>query len=418
MSKLTKSFIKSRDGNFATIFALLAFVLAGSASFGVTYTTISHERSELQDNLDASVLAGMSLGYSATDQQRVAAAIAMMSQRTLKFGSSQEASFSVNADTSQFRVFNYTLIGEAKTEVSGLFADLMGNNITTLSVKAVAEKSSTEPVCIHALNPRSAGSIQLYGSASLKSNCVVMADSENPTGIMTWGNTTSAEAKSFGVTGSFKGNFNPTPRIDVFPLKDQYADLPIPRPGACVDVASKLMHVEVELDPGTYCGGLTISPDSVVTLRPGVHIFNDGPLNISANSTLKGEEVVIALVGDNAVINANSGSTMNLTSPVSGEYTNIQFISDRELNGSVYNEEWTTLSSTSLIYDGLMYLPEQGLWLKGGSNIEGRSPTMAMVADQIWVQDDTTMKIVQENARSIKLDDKGAGYRYSARLVE
>jgi hypothetical protein len=51
------------------------------------------------------------------------------------------------------------------------------------------------------------------------------------------------------------------------------------------------------LNPGVYCGGLTIKKGLVV-LNPGLYIFRDGPLYVQAHGTLKGDDVTILFTGN------------------------------------------------------------------------------------------------------------------------
>lgn len=413
-----KAFLSDRSGNFALVASVGALALLGAAGLAVNYYAVSHEKAALQETLDAAVLAGASLGHSASDTQRIATAESFMAQRGYAFGAVRGSEIGLQKQGSVFRIEDVSIVGEATIAVPNLFGDLVGAKEFPVSVMARAGKRSSDPVCLHALNPSLKGSIQLYGNATLVADCVVMANSDNSAGIMTWGMHTSATAGAFGVTGSYSGTFDPEPITDVEPLDDQFAGLPIPVAGPCAEVAPKLSKGVFELDPGTYCGGLAISPGATVALKPGLHIFKDGPLRVSAGSTLTGSEVTLAFVGYDSVLQSDSNSQITLTSPVKGPYANVQFISDRKLNGSWKGEEWATISSSSLVFDGLMYLPEQDVWLKGSSQVSGKSPTMIMVADQIWVQDGSLLAVSRQNARGIDIGDWKVGYRYASRLMQ
>lgn len=318
-----------------------------------------------------------------------------------------------------FSISDKQVTGSATIVVPNFFAGIAGAKNYSVNVEAKATKRSSDPVCFLSMNPELDGAIQLYGTATMEADCAVMANSDDAAGILTWGTKSWAKAKAFGVTGSFKGAFDPVPISDVEPMDDPYKDLPVPVPGDCMDVAAKLMKLNVTLDPGTYCGGLTASPHSTVTLNPGTYIFKDGPLEISANSILSGKEVTLAFVGKDAVFLANANSEVHLTSPIKGTYLNIQFISDRTLKGSWKGEEWTTISSTKIDFDGVMYLPEQDIWIKGDTEFDGRSPTMVVEVDQFWVQDTARLRISQRNDRKIAVDAAADdGFRYAARLYE
>jgi hypothetical protein len=203
-----------------------------------------------------------------------------------------------------------------------------------------------------------------------------------------YGSKSNGRAGQFGVTGGFGGtNWSPQPMVEVEPVDDPYAHLPVPIPGPCVDVASKLMQANVTLEPGTYCGGLDIKADSNVTLSPGIYIMKDGQFNVNSGARVRGEEVMIAFVGADSYLHLLSQADVKLTSPKTGTYKNMQFMSDRVLSKSKHGEEWTTiLGGAKLEFDGVLYLPEQQFWASGNAQetiISGYSPSMIMVTDTI-----------------------------------
>ncbi len=418
MSSVAKRFANDRSGNFTLITSVSALVLLGIAGFAVNTIAMDHEQSALQDSLDGAVLAGAGLGYSATDNQRITEAEKFLSREGYAFGTVDSAGFDTKAKSAVFRVEDKEVVGQATIQVANLFGGIVGQKYYPINVEARAAKRSSDPVCFHALNPSESGAIQLYGNATMEADCPVMANSQSTAGILTWGKKSWAKASDFGVTGSFSGEFTPVPKTDVFPLDDQYAALPVPVPGSCADVADAIKKMDVTLDPGTYCGGLTIRPGATVTLNPGVYVFEDGALEVSAGSVLKGNEVTLAFVGDDAIFLANANSKITLTSPVKGTYKNIQFMSDRTLHGSWKGQEWTTISSSDIAFDGVMYMPEQDIWIKGNTVFRGQSPTMIVTVDQFWIQDGSKITISRRNDRKLDMSDRDDGFRYASRLVE
>jgi hypothetical protein len=96
----------------------------------------------------------------------------------------------------------------------------------------------------------------------------------------------------------------------------------------------------------------------------------------------------------------NGNSVVTLTSPSSGTYMNIQFMSDRTVSQSKKQQEWTTiLGSATLNYQGVMYLPEQQIWAEG--TINATSPSMAILADQVWWQGNQKTTITVANPQNL-----------------
>jgi hypothetical protein len=419
-ARIQESFLCSIRGNFAVNLALLAAPVFGVLSLALTYSAAHLEHSNLQNTLDAAVLAATELGESASPQVRVATAREFVETFGVTYGEANSFRHGAWSGTIDFSSDGVFVEAKASLQVPNMLGAIIGPEFVEVNAASRAVKRDSPPLCLLALHPDAAGSIQIYGNAALKAeNCAVMANSKDKAGISLWGANSFAQAAMFGVSGAYSGdNFKPLPNIDIAAVSDPFLKLPVPEAGACAHVTSKLAKDSFELEPGTYCGGLTIKPHATVVLQPGIHVFKDGPLNIGAHSTLTGENVVIAFVGSNAVLNSDSGAQISLTSPDSGTYKNVQFISDRSYDGKWKGEEWTTVSSSSIAFDGMMYLPEHNIWLKGDSKFRSSSPGMTMVVDQLWLQDASSLTVTKENRRNLPGFDTDRAFKYSARLTD
>ncbi len=416
--KPRKSVLTCRKGNFAITGSIAIMAMFGAVGLALTYTSALLQKTEMQNMLDASVLAGTALGNSATEKKRLATAYAVAGDDPLLFGSNADIDISIRSDGTRFLTNGASVIGTSTTHMPIPMAGLIGQDFLTITVTAKAEKRSSDPVCILALNPTDADSIKIFGNATLRApNCAAMANSTSKEAIRQYGGKSLARTLITGVTGSYSGaNIEPKPIADVEPMDDPYIDVPLPKPGDCMNVAAKLSKKAFVLEPGTYCGGISISPGASVSLKPGIYIIKDGQLSIGAGSTLTGQDVLLAFIGSDSFLYSNSNSVIDLTSPRSGFYKNIQFMSDRELGASRKGGEQATLSSSTLTYDGVMYLPEQDIWIKGGSQIFAKSASMVMVADQFSIQGTSDVFVSHENSSGRQLDGQDLGFKYAARL--
>ena len=82
------------------------------------------------------------------------------------------------------------------------------------------------------------------------------------------------------------------------------------------------------LQPGIYCGGLTVTNGATVTLSPGTFIFRDGPLVVDGASSFKGTDVSIYMKGLNANLTFATASTIHLTAAKSGPLSGILIYDD------------------------------------------------------------------------------------------
>jgi Putative Flp pilus-assembly TadE/G-like len=416
------------SGGVAVMAAIAVSGIVGVVGVAITMSDVSNQQVHVQGALDAAVLAGTALPFDASSHQRISLAEKIFDQNA-NIGANMGLEFrdrAFEAGSGVKPVFTVTgsrVSGAASSTAVNGFGAVLGLEPMKVSVLAQAERLESEPVCVLALNEDSPDGLEVYGNAEFNANnCAVQANSDNSAGMRTYGSG-RANATQFGVTGNFRGDsFSSTPFTGIEPVKDPYADLPVPPAGACTDVSGKLIHASFTLEPGTYCGGLNIKAGATVTLLPGVYVMKDGQLSVNSGATLIGHEVTIAFVGADSYLHMLSDATATLTSPVSGTYKNIQMMSDRDLSQSKFQQEWTTiLSGAKLDYDGVIYLPEQQFWVSGTAHeavIKGSSPTMIMVADKIWAQGNAVFDLTREDRRSIGADMGLASFSYGSRLVK
>jgi hypothetical protein len=179
---------------------------------------------------------------------------------------------------------------------------------------------------------------------------------------------------------------------------------------------------EVTLAPGTYCGGIHVSGDNAkLTLQPGVYVMVDGPLWVGGG-IVTGDRVTVAFTGKGSTLQVWGSSSVNLTSPTSGTYTNMQFVQDRDseegrglwvsVGGNSGGEE----STAKLKYDGVAYFPNQNFWVFGKATMAANSPGLAVVAGKVWTQGNATVTVTTNNKR--KLAVNGPTSTYGAVLVK
>lgn len=427
--RLTRRFGNSTSGNIAVITALSMTILLGTAGVALMMVDGNRHETMLQAGLDAGVLAGTALGYGTSDSDRVSAAekafYANVTEGEFGNGGAYGIEFSADeAPKPAFTVKNARVSGIAKSTVKNGIAAAIGITDLNVNSDAQAEKMASEPVCVLALNTTNPDSIYVYGNAELNiDGCAVQANSADGAGLSMTGTKSSGKALQFGVTGNYSGeNWSPPPITGTEPISDPYASLPVPQSGPCMNVANKLQGNSFTLSPGTYCGGLNIKAGAQVTLEPGIYIVQDGQLAINSGAVVTGQEVLIALVGANAFLDMKSGATLKVTSPISGTYKNVQMMSDRDLSQSKFEEEWTTiLSGATLEFDGVIYMPEQQLWVSGTAHeaiVKGSSPSMMLVVDTIWAQGNAVFDLKKEDKRGTGGDGIASAFAYGARLVQ
>jgi Putative Flp pilus-assembly TadE/G-like len=415
-------FSSATGGNVAVITALSAVLLTGVAGLATLFLQSTDSQTTLQASLDAAVLAGTAMKSGTTDKDRIAVAAAIFTANVEAANREGHAQFTVDGAPS-FKVKNTEVSGTSFAKVENSLGAALGISSMNVTAKATAEKVESAPLCMLALNGSEPASLEVYGNATLNAiNCAVQANSSNKTGMKMYG-ASKATASEFGVGGDYSGTgWSPPPVNGVEKVKDPFADVPVAVPGSCTSVPKKLSSGKFTLDPGTYCGGLDFGAGAAVFLNPGNYIMKDGQFQVGSGATVTGENVMVALVGANSHLLLMSNSSTKLTSPTEGTYKNIQFMSDRDLSTSKFNQEWTTiLAGATLDYDGVMYLPEQQFWTSGTGHdiiIKANSPSLAIVADKVWLQGNVVMQVTQENKRGLEDVANAPGFVYGSRLVD
>ena len=163
--------------------------------------------------------------------------------------------------------------------------------------------------------------------------CDVYSNTSLPLGLVVNDNAT-LKADLICVTGGYvalsPGAVKPKPLTDCPKFEDPLASRQAPNVGGCDYLAMIIINQNKTLNPGVYCGGLTILGNSKVKLNPGVYIINNGLLKVSGTATMTGENVGFYLSGVLTLMFFDSGTTIDLTAPKDGPLAGILFFEDRK----------------------------------------------------------------------------------------
>ena len=205
------------------------------------------------------------------------------------------------------------------------------------------------------LDPAAPGVFALEKNAQVTaSGCSLYSNSKSTKGM--YGKDASiAKAETICSAGGFDGaraNFVPTPQTDCPVIEDPLKDRAMPAIGDCItlpasaakdpkpnDAAKKDAGNKVEttltLDPGTYCGGLTITGKANVTLRGGVYVMKDGPLVVDKSAMLTGTDVSFFFTGNKGGLLFDKKTTISLTAPTTGTMAGLLMSEERAVSSPV-----------------------------------------------------------------------------------
>ena len=414
------SITRDTSGSTAMIFAISVPVLVAVAGAATMFSYETATKARLQAALDAGALAGTALDVNTPDSQRIKAAIQSFARNFAGDGhiASAGSDYWVAAGVEKpvFAVKNWEVSGEATASITNPFSFIVGTKKLSIKARATGAKMLSDPICILGLNPVHKETIDMTGQPVITANgCSVQANSSNGTGMNQKGKP-ELSAKMIGTSGGYSGSgYSPPPITGTVPVADPYKDIPFPDSSPCDYTDENYSGTTVTLNPGVYCGGLRIKAGSDVTFNPGIYVMKDGALWMNGNSSLHGEEVMIGFTGPDATLYMEGNSALDLTSPISGPYMNMQFMQEPGTGGD--NLYFSVIGNNTFKFEGALYAPTFDVWFGGGTLVDISSPAYALVADKIWIQDQTQITVTFENKRDLPIAEVGR-FKYGARLIK
>jgi len=261
------------------------------------------------------------------------------------------------------------------------FMRLLGPPSMTVRARAVASGLTfSGPNCVYALNPYSPDAIHVDGGDNLTSSCGVFANSSSQRAITADG---YISAPSVGVVGNYAGTLrSASVKTGLAPSADPLAYLQPPSVSFCTATNFSLKKGIATLNPGVYCGGITLSGNANVALASGTYILNGGGLSLTGTSALIGAGVTIYNTGTVATykpIFTQDDVTINLSAPTSGPLQGILFFQDRRIVSTAPN----ILGGGRGKFEGALYFPSAPLVLSSQQVVTSRYTII--VADTIGV---------------------------------
>jgi hypothetical protein len=260
----------------------------------------------------------------------------------------------------------------------------LGISTVTIKAKATSGMVSTVPAtCLYVLDPSAASAFVASNGASVTMNCGLEVNSSNATAASITGAATVTATSATVVGGavvSNSGTITPSFTTGVAATTDPFASLPSPSVGACTQTNYNPGYGSWTLNPGVYCGGITISNGSTAVFNPGTYIIKGGGIQFIGGSTITGSGVMFYLTGTNSTygsVNMSNGVSVTLSAETSGSYLGVLFYQDRSITSS---NNATFIGGSSETLTGTLYFPTTGITFSNGSSGGGNT---AVVADTV-----------------------------------
>jgi hypothetical protein len=270
------------------------------------------------------------------------------------------------------------------------FLRALGMTTIALQARAVAS-TGNGPNCVYIMDPSAPNAMSFNGNITIRNNCGMLVDSSSSSGLYVNGNVTITEPTT-GVVGGYlsSGNvsFTPPPKTGIVAAADPLAYVQAPSVGACSYNSLTLngnfgtANSPYQMNPGVYCGGITITGNAHLNFNPGTYVLAGGGINFTGNAWFTGSGVTFyntTGAGGYKGILLSGNIIMNLSAPTSGSLAGVLFFQDRTIpSGSAGS---AIVGNTTSTLDGALYFPTTKLTYNGNSSSSGYS---IIVADQ-WV---------------------------------
>jgi hypothetical protein len=173
-------------------------------------------------------------------------------------------------------------------------------------------------------------------------------------------NTGNIAAREIGYAGSKTGNgsYQPTPKPGIVPAADPLSYLQPPAAGGCLAGGAGNVNgtTPVILNPGNYCGGISISGTQNVTLNPGTYTITGAGLTFNGSGTVSGSGVTLYIGASGGAVTLHGGQTVNLSAATTGADAGILFYQDPG------NTSAATINGTANSkFEGALYFPSAQL---------------------------------------------------------
>lgn len=357
-----RRFARDRHRNFAIYGALAMLPMLAGVAAVIEYTDGTRERAQLQNLLDAAVLAGASV---TKDQVKTAEAHFAATVE----GNPESAKYPIAA----FTLGDGRLIGTATVEAGlGLGSALLGGSFTVgARSEAVFTKASVAGPCITVLANAGQALLVNSGAKIVAKGCEMHVHSQqNPAFIMNAGSTLDlaklcVKGTNYIKNGGTISKLETNCAAAADPYKGKLVEPTVP-PG-CETSGAKDGSSHT-LNPGVHCN-VNFNGNPTVTFKPGLHIIK-ASMNVNANSTVIAEGVTFYFPDTDSKIQANGGLTLTATAPTSGTYKGIlMFEKTSDPANNANKRQYVFNGSKGERLEGIIYLPNRDVTYNSTTNV-------------------------------------------------
>lgn len=379
--------VNNTSGSAVIVMAFVAPMLLLAVGVAVDYGRASSARAGLQDLADAAAIASArELVLANAD----ASHLQSVAERSVQanFGNLGQKGVSAPTVTANANPSAGTVSVNISAMHSNVFGGFLQPPETPIATQAIAQALGSSKLCILGLDPTANGAITLENNAKMTAKgCAVYSNSSHKRAIKSF-DSSSIEAELIcwvGGTDGQKGSFDPKPLTDCPTMADPLSTRPAPTAGSCDETNLVLNNQTQPLEPGVYCGGLTIRGSSEITFESGIYIIKDGPLLIEDSASVRGEYTGFHFTGAGAELTIERDTTVELSAPRDGEVAGLLFFQDAA--SADKKSRFRVLSNNARILLGTIYLPVAEFYVDATAPIADQSAYTVIIANKFLLSD-------------------------------
>ena len=360
-------FFIDRKASVAPLLALAAIPLFSSVGTAVDFSRASSARVAMQAALDSTAIM-----------------LAKQARQSGSTPSNQNATvyFNANFDRPDVQGLQVTVASSSASGGTALaltatatinteFMGLAGIPTLNLSVQSGVVATADGLGCVLSLDPNASGAVTGQGSTTVNLNGCSLYDNSKNASALTVGGSANISALSVGVVGGISGNTSITTTLGIQtgigPVLDPYADAYFPNFSGCKETKFTAKN-KITIDPGVYCGGISLNAGADVTLNSGIYYLDGGGLTVNGGAKLTGTGVTLVFTkkssSDWATATINGNATVNLTPPISGPTAGIVVFGDRNIP---LNTSFKFNGGATQYLGGATYVPTGAVSYSGGA---------------------------------------------------
>ncbi len=401
LGTIASLFLRDRRGAMAVVFGLMLFPLFGLLGMAIDYGAALRSRDNMQEASDAAALAAASQ-EGVTDSERAAYGEKVFDANFTDplLGAPVVPNVSVGDGT-----VTVTASGNVPTYIMSI----LNHETINVAVRSVATiKTSFEP-CFYALDPTDSRTVYVDNDADIwTKKCGAAVNSTAADAVVMDGGS-EWKAETVVIAGGYVesgGEIDASQSIatNSIRLPDPFLLLDIPLFSGCSGGTDLEITSDTTINPGVYCGGLTIKNGADVTLNPGEYIIDGGDLFMEEISDIDGTGVVIFITSSGAPstigsIRVTDHSRIRISAPTVGTYANIAIYQDRNARPGKQNEILGASKGPGpppeIRVDGSIYLPSQPMIMDGDARLRIRNKLSCgkMVGKSFDLRDDARLRV-------------------------